>query len=123
MQQRQPDLLAADAAVVSHHRIDERRDLAEDFRSHQAAADDHETEQLPLALRVQLDVCALESLYDEIPQEDRIRQRLERKGVLRAGDLFEIRHRPQGQDDVVVRNVVWFSLRLVRLHHLPVHVE
>ena len=84
--------------------VRERRQLAEQLHADEPAADDHKREYFAFAFRDGLHVRALETLDDVVAKNNGIRERLEGKGVLRAGNHFLIRHGPQGQDQMVVRD-------------------
>jgi hypothetical protein len=82
--------------------VHEGGQFAEQFYPNQPAADDHEREELRLALRVGFHVGALEPFDDVVAQQQGVGEGLEREGVLRTGDHGSVRLGPQGQDQLVV---------------------
>ncbi len=106
VQEMEADLLAADVGVVLHDLVHERRQFAEDLHADQAAAHDDEG-QLPLSPRgVGFGISAFEPLDDVVAQRDRVGECLEAEGRFGAGDLPAVGGGSEGEDEVVVGQLI-----------------
>ena len=101
----------ADARVVAQHVVGECGELAEQLDADEPAADHDDREAAAPRRRVGRRVGSLELFDQVISQHQRVRHRLERQRVSRAGNQLLVRRRAERDDEVVVRHVVLRSLR------------
>ena len=101
--------------IEAQHVVREGRELAEQLDTDEAAAD-HDDRQAPATRRrLRGRIGALELLDQVVSQHQRVRHRLERERVRRAGNQLLVRGRAERHDEMVVRQVVASALRRRRL--------
>ncbi len=110
LEQKKLDIVAVDVFVKWRDPVHECRQFAEQLDADQSPADDCESEQAAFALRVGLHIGALETLDHVVAEHQGVGERLEREGVLRTWDHHAVGHRPEGQDQLVVRQFTSMSL-------------
>jgi hypothetical protein len=102
--QDHPDTRRVDSVVFFCRVAHEFVQLCTDFQPREPAAPDHERQQLPAHLRVGFIGGLGQHMDQVIAQAQGVGQILERQGVVvQTGDLAEVRHISQGDDQVVVR--------------------
>ncbi len=85
-EQPKANLVAPNTRIEAQHVVGKRRELTDQFYADQSAAD-HDNRQTPAPLRrVRGCIRAFEASDQVISQHQRIRHRLEREGVRRAGN-------------------------------------
>ena len=106
LEQPEADLVAPDARIEAQHVVGKRRELTHQFYADQSAAD-HDDCETPAPLgRVRGCVRAFEAFDQVISQHQRIRHRLERQGVRRAGNQSVVRRRAKRDHQMVVGQAV-----------------
>jgi hypothetical protein len=123
MKEVEADLVAPYPRVVAHDLVGEGGHLAEQLRSHQAAADHRESEEKALALSVGLHVGALETFDHVVAQDERVGESLEGEGGLRSRDQTLVGSGAQSQDEVVVGQLVGGALARHGAHEAALEVD
>ena len=106
LEQQEPNLVASEPRIEAQHVIGECRQLAQQLDTDQAAADHDDGEAAATGRRLRRGVGSLELFDQVISKHQRVRHRLERESVRRAGDQLLVRGRAERDDEMVVRQLV-----------------
>jgi hypothetical protein len=106
LEQPKTDLVAPNARIKAQHVVGKRGELTDQFYANQSSANDDNRQTLAPLRRVRGCVRAFEAFDQVISQHQRIRHRLERQGVRRAGNQPVVRRCAKRDNQMVVGQAV-----------------